>query len=269
MPALMVSPESTVRCVVECSPALLVSRCCSKVVVRRDDFLRIWARCFSLARGVAAFRARIVSDFARRAVPTFRATPYHEGSIVPESALGAPHGCCPACGATSRRTRVGVLQREPIVELLRCGVCGASAASRFPTEEWLMAWYARYYGDHKTGVTFTGFERFAAHIEPHVQVPLSAPLRILDFGSGDGALAIAIAKRWLDLADSESGRCSRPLFAGVGECHSGTCASSRGDAEEAYGLSGSCGSLLCANAVDGIVCALDSRVRRGLSRAFI
>ena len=198
MSALMVSPESTLRCVVECSPALVVSRCCSKVVVRRDDFLRIWARCFSLASGVAAFRARIVSDFARRAVPTFRATPYHEGSIVPESALGAPHGCCPACGATSRRTRVGVLQREPIVELLRCGVCGASAASRFPTEEWLMAWYARYYGDHKTGVTFTGFERFAAHIEPHVQVPLSAPLRILDFGSGDGALAIAIAKRWLD-----------------------------------------------------------------------
>jgi hypothetical protein len=117
---------------------------------------------------------------------------------VPESALGHQHLACPACGATSPRIRVGALQRKPVVELLQCTNCGAAAASRFPTDEWLMGWYAHYYGERTTGVTFTGFDRFAAHIEPHVQVPLGAPLRILDFGSGDGALAISIAKRWLN-----------------------------------------------------------------------
>ncbi|MFT6396043.1 MAG: SAM-dependent methyltransferase [Bradymonadia bacterium] len=64
-----------------------------------------------------------------------------------------------------------------------------------PTSAALDAYYGDYYGADEAGgseqITFSGVERFAAHIA--AQCPDGAH-RIVDFGGGDGAVALAVAR---------------------------------------------------------------------------
>jgi SAM-dependent methyltransferase len=125
-----------------------------------------------------------------------QATPYHRGEAVPDAELGAELVQCPLCGASGARRPVAALQTTPRVELWACSVCGGASASRIPTPEYLRGWYAHYYDGAERAVTFAGVDRFARHIA--AKGPAVQPaMQILDFGSGDGAVALAVARLWL------------------------------------------------------------------------
>lgn len=130
-----------------------------------------------------------------------RATPYHEGRHLPAESLTDATGRCPACGDERPRKAIHRVQRDPDVDLLQCAHCGIASASMMPTPRALEDYYAEYYdaradaGGAKT--TFGSPERFAHHIVERLTGHVHR-LRVLDFGGGDGSLALAVARRALD-----------------------------------------------------------------------
>ncbi len=111
---------------------------------------------------------------------------------------------CPVCLAAAPRRPVGKIQESPEICLLACRACGAVSASHLPTAAFLdsyykkrfSAHYARYGGDTDTRVTFSAPARFARHISQIIPPSVFAAkerVRILDFGGGDGSLAVAYA----------------------------------------------------------------------------
>jgi SAM-dependent methyltransferase len=126
-----------------------------------------------------------------------RATPFHQGKVVPAEHAGPELALCPVCGSVRPRTLIAAIQSEPRIDLARCEDCFACSATRQPAAEWLSDWYANYYAASDTGHTFHNASRLAAHIA-HFGGRLVAgtePLRLLDFGSGDGAVSVALAQR--------------------------------------------------------------------------
>lgn len=122
-----------------------------------------------------------------------KTTPYHAGKHLREEELAPADDTCPSCGNAEPRRSVHRIQDEPLVELLSCPVCGLSSASRMPTPAALDAYYGQYYGTGDDDqITFSGVDRFADHIARHCP---DGAARILDFGGGDGAVALALAKR--------------------------------------------------------------------------
>jgi hypothetical protein len=88
------------------------------------------------------------------------------------------------------------LQKDPDIELLSCPYCLGLSASQMPRREVLDAIYASYYDDHggDAGVIVQNPSRLARHI-----VAMSEPIvcrngefRIVDFGGGSGAIALAV-----------------------------------------------------------------------------
>jgi SAM-dependent methyltransferase len=65
-----------------------------------------------------------------------------------------------------------------------------------PSEELLHRYYATYHSEREQKVTFANKDRFAGHLARAI-LPLRAraSVRILDFGGGDGTLALALAER--------------------------------------------------------------------------
>jgi 2-polyprenyl-3-methyl-5-hydroxy-6-metoxy-1,4-benzoquinol methylase len=64
-----------------------------------------------------------------------------------------------------------------------------------PKGELLDRYYAQYYSNAREFYTFVGPARFARHILRFMpDVTLTGELRILDFGGGDGSLAMALAR---------------------------------------------------------------------------
>lgn len=124
-----------------------------------------------------------------------KTTPYHAGKHLGDDELCLPSDTCPGCGNNRGRPVVHVVQEAPKVSLLQCDECGIASASRMPTAAALDEYYGDYYGaDESTDseqITFTGVERFARHIAsrcpPNVR-------RIVDFGGGDGAVGLAVAR---------------------------------------------------------------------------
>lgn len=109
---------------------------------------------------------------------------------------------CPACGNPRERKAIHRIQDDPAVDLLRCGRCGIASASMMPTPHALETYYAEYYGvapanGHK--VTFDGIDRFAWHIVRRLTGHYER-LRVLDFGGGDGSLALAVAHKAIEEA---------------------------------------------------------------------
>jgi 2-polyprenyl-3-methyl-5-hydroxy-6-metoxy-1,4-benzoquinol methylase len=104
---------------------------------------------------------------------------------------------CVICGSDDRFP-VGGLQRQPKIELLCCRGCGVVSASHIPSAATLSKFYGSYYKDayyqsrtEKVAVQVPA--ALACHIqrqvEPHL---LKNELAILDFGGGDGSVAMAI-----------------------------------------------------------------------------
>jgi SAM-dependent methyltransferase len=126
-----------------------------------------------------------------------RATLFHESRVLADAELEAPHTRCLLCGSDAARAPVALIQRTPPVELLRCPDCEGASASRMPTPSALEAYYASYYQPAAAAqVTFSGVARFARHIRRTIdaRAPQGRRLRVLDFGGGDGSIAIALAR---------------------------------------------------------------------------
>lgn len=111
---------------------------------------------------------------------------------------------CPACGSFDDRKFVGIVQRNPDVSLLLCPVCKAVSTSHFPSEEFLEKYYSTIFSEtyrkynKDIDVTFSSPERFAGHITRFIPVESfdGKDVCIIDFGGGDGALGLAVAKKY-------------------------------------------------------------------------
>ncbi len=118
---------------------------------------------------------------------------------VEESQLEAASAACPVCGLGPRQARVKV-QDGPEVWFAACGHCSACSASRMPTEAFLESYYRDYFADGGVRVSFQQYERFYRRMQRVGALPyhVVGECRILDFGGGDGRMALHIAQRLID-----------------------------------------------------------------------
>lgn len=128
-----------------------------------------------------------------------RATTSHPSRHLAAGDLLDSTAACPICLDRGTRRPVLRLQAGPDVFLLRCGRCQGCSASRMPRPEYLQAYYGSYYQGSDERVTFSGKDRFAAHLLRAMPARWAREhTRILDFGGGDGTLAVAVAARLLE-----------------------------------------------------------------------
>lgn len=123
-----------------------------------------------------------------------QATGFHRGQRVAADEIYDATDQCPVCHAGEKRQAVFRIQRDPDIDMLACPRCGAASASHMPKPDLLNRYYQQYY---TTSVSHTLHDprRFVRHLLralPQFRSP--RPLRILDFGGGDGTLAIAFAR---------------------------------------------------------------------------
>ena len=137
-------------------------------------------------------------------------TVFHRGEHVDHQNLLPFAAGCPFCGSERRKTLLN-LQMDPQIELMRCESCFCCSASRIPTDACLSKYYAKYYEDLATSqdgrrVTNHDLTGLATHIfemffsaQRAGRFTMQRPLSILDFGGGDGSLALEVAHRVLAL----------------------------------------------------------------------
>ena len=130
---------------------------------------------------------------------TLQPTLAHRGQHLGPAELEPRLELCPICRATHPRRAVLRLQKDPVVELLRCPRCRACSASHMPTAGFLDGYYARYGAALEDGMTFGRVGTLARRLAREVTPPRLPP-RMLDFGGGRGALARAVAESWRDAA---------------------------------------------------------------------
>jgi hypothetical protein len=123
------------------------------------------------------------------------ATRYHGSAHVDEADLLPAAANCAWCGSTRLHRKLR-LQAAPEIWLMDCADCHAASADRMPTEARLARYYASYYDSYDGAhVTVASPDAAAAHIARLVAPAASrAPLKVLDFGGGDGALSVGIAR---------------------------------------------------------------------------
>ncbi len=127
--------------------------------------------------------------------PALKVTPYHASRHLEEDALTPELQTCPVCGYEGDRAAVCGVQRLPDVVMKRCPRCHACSVSRMPTDAALDHYYGHYYGQQQTDkITFTGLDRFARRLVKAIDLAsLPERVRVLDFGGGDGSLALRVA----------------------------------------------------------------------------
>ena len=106
--------------------------------------------------------------------------------------------CCLLCGSAELRV-AGNLQRNPEVNLIECLRCRVISAGRMPRDEILQQYYSDYYARDEIRITSYA-EGAANHIFRRTRAFLNrdtAPLRVLDFGGGDGAIAILLGRKFV------------------------------------------------------------------------
>ncbi|MDY0042494.1 MAG: hypothetical protein RBS57_19470, partial [Desulforhabdus sp.] len=128
----------------------------------------------------------------------------HLSEHVDDSNLYDCTGICPLCLSEESRAQVAVIQRNPTVSLLKCSQCKGISASHMPCAPFLGRYYQnsfvniyKQYDNEKT-ITFQDEQRFAKHLCRYIDAEWAIRqknLRIIDFGGGDGALAISVARQ--------------------------------------------------------------------------
>lgn len=124
-------------------------------------------------------------------------TTYHRSQHLTEAdllPLSANNTACAFCDSTQLET-IWTLQREPLISLRQCRQCSATGASRTPTEAALTNYYSTYYssGTGQPAYTLGAPNKLAARIAEQFHGDLKQPIRILDFGGGDGTIAYLLA----------------------------------------------------------------------------
>lgn len=130
------------------------------------------------------------------------ATCNHESKHLEENQVFDARGHCPICLYSGTRVQGIRLQPNPEIYLLHCPACRGRSAAWMPKPEVLEEYYSGYFDPTETPgeddaacVTFQGVERFARHLIRAMPVAAGIlPVRILDYGGGDGSLALAITK---------------------------------------------------------------------------
>jgi hypothetical protein len=124
-----------------------------------------------------------------------QATGFHRGKRLAATDVDDAREMCPVCHSSRPRRPVYRVQRDPDIDMLECATCGAASASHMPKPDVLQTYYAQYYSDASMRHTLDDPLRFARHVlRAMPDLRGSTPLRVLDFGGGDGSLSIAIAK---------------------------------------------------------------------------
>lgn len=125
-------------------------------------------------------------------------TIFHPGKILKKSELYYAGERCHICLSRAKRKSVFSLQEDPEVSLLFCENCKGLSADYMPTEQALIDYYKDYYYHYDSThnkITFQDPERFAKHILKFMEIKnFDDEIRILDFGGGDGSLALAAAE---------------------------------------------------------------------------
>jgi SAM-dependent methyltransferase len=130
-----------------------------------------------------------------------KAATFHESRHVGSESLVDATDRRPICFSTDARRAVHAIQSNPDVSLLHCPICHGYSASRMPSDEYLAEYYNSYYAGHPQKVTFAGVSRFARHIVRALPRSMSQErISILDFGGGDGSMAVAVASELLAAA---------------------------------------------------------------------
>ena len=127
-----------------------------------------------------------------------RAIVFHRGKHLDSTDVYPATDTCPICQNSAPRNKVAALQVNPSIDLLKCNVCGGASASSMPRQHIMTQYYYKYY-ERQTGkpnVTIENAEKFGQWVAKSVNKLSSEHsrlLKILDFGGGDGSLAIAVA----------------------------------------------------------------------------
>ncbi len=129
---------------------------------------------------------------------------FHRTVHLGEAQLYPPDPKCLFCGSTNR-TAFYTLQKDPDVLLLKCNHCFAESASRLPTEQAMKDYYSNYYNEDavketKDRVACYHTAQFGDYLARKVikHFPPSDSFEVLDFGGGDGAIALRMAQRLLE-----------------------------------------------------------------------
>lgn len=121
---------------------------------------------------------------------------FQSGMLVVEEDIIDYKDCCPICLNKNKRKRVFIIQKNPLIEMLACNNCKGMSASYMPTKELLDKYYAKYYNNNDLMITFHNPERFAKHLLKYIKLNFeNKKIKILDFGGGDGALSVELAKK--------------------------------------------------------------------------
>ncbi len=121
----------------------------------------------------------------------------NEKMHLSEADLRPPEAACTICGGDNRSPIVS-LQKSPDVWLMQCQDCHVAGVDRIPTQQVLDAYYNKYYEkpkfrhmEEKIHFHFPG--RLAQHIWRELEIG-SDDVRVLDFGGGDGTIALLTAE---------------------------------------------------------------------------
>jgi SAM-dependent methyltransferase len=125
-----------------------------------------------------------------------RITTAHRSAHVGSDDLIDCRARCPICGHDGPRKPIVRLQRDPDIHLLACALCRGSSASYMPAAAYLERYYGGYHDGRNAAVTFSDAGRFARRVVASLpEKSTGRTFRLLDFGGGDGTLAVAIARR--------------------------------------------------------------------------
>ena len=125
-------------------------------------------------------------------------TPFHAGHHLSLDDLYDHARLCPICLRERAGRMVMRVQRSPDVDLLECEHCGGCSTSSMPKPKVLTDFYRRYYDSRDEKTTYDDVSRLGRHIERYLKPDFRREcVKILDFGGGDGALAVEIAQRLL------------------------------------------------------------------------
>jgi len=124
---------------------------------------------------------------------------YHKSKHLEELQLKPYIPNCPFCNSKNRSFIINI-QENPKVSLLKCKKCFASSASRIPTEIALSEYYSDYYIKPHTHnkVTMENIIKFSKYIVNKTKKYINKTnIKILDFGGGDGSIALNISENFL------------------------------------------------------------------------